>query len=493
MYRHRNCDGPVKHVFPYLTRRIRPTSSIRGVLIAGFAVVFGLWVLSGYELVRRLAALEQRTAAEHSAALHGARLLTTIRTNVLLGSIFLRDAIIDNRSMNVDYYRDELNKIRGEVERLMPAYVVDVTSSEERQHWTQLQKELNEFWKSRELAFSPDAPLNTTEAAAVLRRRVVPSRTAILQILDRLSELQVLSQQRHETEVSALYGELRNRFLLFGSLAILVGLIVAVLATNHVGRLERQIERQRSDEERTRRDLERLSARLVTVQEEERRSLSRELHDEVGQALTAIKMDVTVARRGLDGLQATESGARIVSWLEDARSIAENTLQSVRDLSQLLHPSMLDDFGLPEALRSYVRTFSKRTGISAQFVQHGREQRLPQAMEVCLYRIAQEALTNVVRHSGARAAVVTLSQTDHGLAMTIDDDGHGIDQQMSRFDASSTRGLGVIGMRERVQALGGTFALESRRGGGTRVAVQLPAVPPPADLSERSDPELLAG
>ena len=480
-------------VLSSLTRRIRPGSSIRSVLIAGFAVVFGLWLLSGYQLVRRLAALEQRTVAEHEAALNGARVLTTIRTNVLLGSIFLRDAIIDNRSISADYYRQELNRIRREVEQLLPNYSLDVTSSEERQHWAQLQKELNEFWKSRELAFSPDGPLDTSEAAAVLLRRVVPSRTTILQILDRLSELQVLSQQRHEAEASALYTELRNRLLVIGALAILVGLIVAVVATNQVGRLQRQIERQRADEERTRRDLERLSARLLTVQEEERRSLSRELHDEVGQALTAIKMDVTVARRGVDALQTAESGARIVSWLDDARTIAENTLQSVRDLSQLLHPSMLDDFGLPEALRSYLRTFSKRTGISAQFVQHGREQRLPQAMEVCVYRIVQEALTNVVRHSGARNAIVTLSQTDDGLDMTIDDDGHGVDQQVSRLSEPSTRGLGVIGMRERVQALGGTFGLESRRAGGTRVAVHLPAVPAAANVSDTLNPELLAG
>jgi signal transduction histidine kinase len=462
-------------------------------LIAGFAVVFGLWMLSGYELVRRLAALEQRTQAEHEVALNGARVLTTVRTNVLLGSIFLRDAIIDNRSMSEDYYRQELTRIRREVEQVLPDYLVDVTSAEERQHWAQLQKELNDFWKSRELAFSPDWPLDTSEAAAVLRRRVVPSRTAILQILDRLSELQVLSQRRHEAEASALHGQLQDRLLVIGALAILVGLIVAVVATRQVSRLERQIGEQRVGEQRTRRDLERLSARLVTVQEEERRRLSRELHDEVGQALTAIKMDVTVARRGIDGLQATESGARIVSWLEDARSIAENTLQSVRDLSQLLHPSMLDDFGLPEALRSYLRTFSKRTGISAQFIQTGKEQRLPQAMEVCVYRIAQEALTNVVRHSGARNALVTLSQTDDGLDMTIDDDGHGIDQQISRFGEPSTRGLGVIGMRERAQALGGTFALESRRVGGTRVAIHLPPVQPPVDLSHTSDTELLAG
>jgi signal transduction histidine kinase len=114
-------------------------------------------------------------------------------------------------------------------------------------------------------------------------------------------------------------------------------------------------------------------------------------------------------------------------------------------------------------------------------------------MEVCVYRIVQEALTNVLRHSGARNVVVTLSQMADGLEMTIDDDGQGIDREISRFDAASTRGLGIIGMRERVQALGGTFALESRRGGGTRVAVHLPSVAAAADLSHKSDPELLAG
>jgi signal transduction histidine kinase len=121
------------------------------------------------------------------------------------------------------------------------------------------------------------------------------------------------------------------------------------------------------------------------------------------------------------------------------------------------------------------------------------DQRLAQEIEVCVYRIVQEALTNVARHSGARNAVVTLSQNDGGLDMTIDDDGEGIDRRVPRFDSTSTRGLGVIGMRERAQALGGTFALEARHGGGVRVAVHLPAVPRPDDMSEKSRSERLAG
>ena len=481
-------------LIPALARvaRARP-QSIRGVLIAGFAVVFGLWVLSGYELVRRLHALEQRTEKEHEAALRAGRTLSNIRTNVLLGSIYLRDAIIDNRSVNVDAYRQELGQIRGAVEQVLPGAIVDAASAEERQHWTQLQRELAQFWKSRELAYSPGTPLNTVQAAAVLRRQVVPSRTNILQIIDRLSELQLLAQQRHEAEVSALYAELRNRVLLFGTLAIVVGLIVAGLATHHVTYLERQIEVQRIGEQRTRQDLERLSARLVDVQEEERRNLARELHDEVGQALTAIKMDVTTALRGLGLLRSAQPGARVAGCLEDARSTAENALQCVRDLSQLLHPSMLDDFGLPEALRAYLRAFSTRTGIGTRFTQHGMEQRLAQDVEVCVYRITQEALTNVARHSDARNVFITLSQGNTGLEVTIEDDGKGIGPDVPRLRSAAACGLGIIGMRERAQALGGTFVIEPRPVGGTRVAVHLPITLASADLVDNSHSGRLAG
>jgi signal transduction histidine kinase len=448
---------------------VRPTATIRSALVAGFMVVFGLWALSGYELVRRLQDVEQRTGAEHQAALRGDRVLSTVRTNVLLGSIYLRDALIDNRPATRDYYRDELNQIRGEVERVLPGYLIEVTSAEERRHWTELQSELQEYWKSRELVFSPDAPLNTSEAAAVLRRRVVPNRDTILQIVDGIADLQALSRSRHDAEVSDLYADLQRRILLIGALAIVMGVCVAGFATRHVAMLQGALERQRSAERQTREELERLSARLVTVQEEERRSLARELHDEVGQALTAIKMDVAVALRG------APAGSRERSALDDARAIAEETLHNVRDLSQLLHPSMLDDFGLPETVAAYLRAFSKRTGINADLAQHAMQERLPPEAEVCVYRIVQEALTNVARHSGARTVTVTLTREPGTLSLVVDDDGRGLDARA--IDTASGRGLGLIGMRERAQALSGSFALESRKGNGVRLLIQIPVEP----------------
>jgi len=134
-----------------------------------------------------------------------------------------------------------------------------------------------------------------------------------------------------------------------GGATLLAALIVAVMASRHVSRLQREIERQRAAEQRNRQDLERLSARLVDAQEAERRKLARELHDAVGQALTAVKMDIGIALR-------SDNRLRVKDALEEASELTETTLRGVRDLSQLLHPSMLDDFGLPTTLVTYLRS-----------------------------------------------------------------------------------------------------------------------------------------
>ena len=465
-------DSPVERFLPPSRRHVRPGSTIRGALIAGFAVVFGLWVLSGYELVRSLRDVEARVGEVRIAFVQGEEVLNTVRTSVLLGSIYLRDALIDTGLPTREYYRDELINIRTDIERVLPAYLPQVESEAERQQWAKLQAELEEYWLSREVVFDPTAPRTTGAAARLLRSRVVPARESILEIVDALSQLQRASLVRHDQEASRLYDEASTRVVTMASLAIVVGLVVAFVASRHVGRLELQIDRQRQAEQQNRLDLERLSARLVTAQEEERRSLARELHDAVGQALTAIKMEMGVAARSLD------NDARARASLEEARSIAETTLQNVRDLSQLLHPSMLDDFGLPEALNAYLRSFSKRTGLRAQLTHERMDERLSPEVEVCVYRIVQEALTNVARHSGASATTVALARREDVLHLTIEDDGKGIESGGQKRPADVRRGRGLIGLRERAQALDGSFVIENRPEGGTRIVVWLPVAPP---------------
>jgi signal transduction histidine kinase len=442
-------------------------SSIRGALVAGFAVLIGLWAFAGFELIRSLGDVEHRVMAEHDAFADAADTVSLIRRNVFEASINVRDALIDADPQVREDYRGELRQFREAIEEPMATYLRDVPSDEERGEWVKLRAKLDEYWTSLEFVFADDLPTSTTRAATMLRRNVRPIRQDVLTLLDNLRGLQLASRRQHDADVALLYADARRRSFWIVAGALLLGVAAAWFATRHIAGLEREIHRQRLAETHNRLDLERLSARLVDAQEAERRSLARELHDEVGQALTAIKMSVGVALR----TPGTPPRARVV--LEEARGVAETTLQGVRDLSQLLHPSMLDDFGLPETLAAYLRNFSKRTGIRAYFSLEGIEERLPPDVEVCIYRIVQEALTNVARHSGALSCEVSLRRLKDHVELVIEDSGRGMTLTSDSRDAG--RGLGLMGMRERAQALDGRFVLANRPEGGTRIVVTLPA------------------
>jgi signal transduction histidine kinase len=441
-------------------------SSIRRALVAGFAVLLAVWVFAGYELIRSLADVEQRVTAEHKAFARAADAVSTIRRSVLEASINVRDAVIDSDATARESYRNELRGFRETSERQVLTYVPQAQSAAERDEWTKLQSKLSEFWTSLEFVFADDLPTNTTRAATMLRQNVRPIRKDVLTLLDNLKGLQQAALSQHDQDVAQLYRDARAQFVWIVAVSLLLGLAAAWFATWHVAGLEREIHRQRLAETRNRLDLERLSARLVDAQEQERRSLARELHDEVGQALTAIKMAVGVA------LRTPGTHPRAQAALEEARGVAETTLQGVRDLSQLLHPSMLDDFGLPETLAAYLRNFSRRTGIRAHLSLEGGDERMTPDIEVCVYRIVQEALTNVARHSGALSCTVSLRRIEGEVELVVEDSGRGMAPAAGGADAR--RGLGLMGMRERAQALAGRFTIANRPEGGTRIVVTLP-------------------
>jgi len=455
----------------------RRASSTRVALASGFAIVFSLWLLWGYQLGRSLKDIERSVASVHEQYVRGEQTLSKVRTNVLLGSIYLRDALIDTAVSHRDEYRAELTRLREMNERALAAYMPEVGSQMERGHWARLQSELGEFWASRELALTDSEPRTPAQAAVLLRTRVVPRRETILEVLDQLAALQGEANRRRQEEANTLYSQVRFRLMSMGGATLLMALVVAVMASRHVSRLQREIERQRAAEQQNRQDLERLSARLVDAQEAERRKLARELHDEVGQALTAVKMDIGIALR-------SDNRLRVKDALEEASELAETTLRGVRDLSQLLHPSMLDDFGLPTTLTTYLRSFSQRTGIRAQLAETIDDRLLP-SIEVGIYRIVQEAFNNIVQHSGATACTVALSAGAGALRLVIEDNGRGLGPFPRPVGVR--QGLGLIGMRERAQALGGSFLIENAATGGTRISVRLPLQVAACDTSDEPE------
>jgi signal transduction histidine kinase len=247
-------------------------------------------------------------------------------------------------------------------------------------------------------------------------------------------------------------------------LALAASLGIALLATLYAGRLESELREQRAKEAQHSADLQRLSSRLISAQEDERRTIARELHDEIGQALTAIKVELSLANK-------TVVAAGVPPHvLDDARAIAEGALTTVRDLSQLLHPAMLDDLGLPAAIDWFIRGYSKRYDIRVDLIQEGITTRFARDIEVAAFRIVQEALTNAAKHGDSKACRVRLTGLPSALAVSIEDDGRGFE-----FDRhAGRRGLGLLSIRERVAQLRGIARIESSLGEGTRVHVEFP-------------------
>jgi signal transduction histidine kinase len=210
-----------------------------------------------------------------------------------------------------------------------------------------------------------------------------------------------------------------------------------------------------------------LSQQLMAAQEAERRRLARELHDEVGQALTAIKIN-------LQSALALGSKNAIIARLDDSIAIVDQALQQVRNLSLDLRPSLLDDLGLVAALRWYLDRQSQRAGYKAEFTADPPGLRGATGLETACFRVVQEALTNIARHAQARNVCVLLRQSGTELEVQIRDDGVGFDVAEARQQAARGASLGLLGMQERVLLSGGRITIESTLGSGTQILVHFP-------------------
>jgi PAS domain S-box-containing protein len=223
-------------------------------------------------------------------------------------------------------------------------------------------------------------------------------------------------------------------------------------------------ERRRA--ERAMKEVE-IAGRLLQLQDEERRHIARELHDSVGQQLAALSMNISNVSKEKEKL--SESASRSV---EDNLVLVRQVLEEIRTLSHLLHPPLLDEVGLHSALTEYVNGFVERSKIQVRLEIPGDLERLPREYELSLFRIVQECLTNIHRHSGSSTAVVRLFRTPDEITLEVSDQGHGIDPDtQERFFAGRTSGVGLRGMRERVRQIGGALQIQSTASGTTVLAI----------------------
>jgi signal transduction histidine kinase len=223
--------------------------------------------------------------------------------------------------------------------------------------------------------------------------------------------------------------------------------------------------------QKQKRDLQRLSSQLIRAQETERRTISQELHDEMGQRLTAMHINLVEIEKSL----MPECSSVVKERLTETLALVDHTLEQIRELSLDLRPSMLDDLGLVPTLRWYINRYARRLNIEVRFSVMNVEQRLDPEIETTLYRVVQEALTNVAKHARATEVRIRLERTESTLTALIEDNGQGGISHISH-GKHLRQGIGLLGMQERVTGLGGEFRIQSPPGQGTQLLIEIPIV-----------------
>jgi signal transduction histidine kinase len=381
--------------------------------------------------------------------------LNDIRSDVYVSGTYVRDYLLEPETARADAYRASLEEVRKHMESALDSYGGQVGPAEIA-HYTTLRTELTDYWRILAPVFQWDATERRRSGYAFLRDEVFPRRQTMLELASRIDGLNEQQLDAGNRQVGALLLRFQTRLLLTLLAALALGLGLALFTMRKIFQLERQARLQYVE-------LKELSARVVQAQEEERRALSRELHDEVGQALSAVLVELRNLSAGLAGRSEEQSQRHV----ETIKGLVEGTVRVVRNMALLLRPSMLDDLGLIPALKWQAREASKSTSMDVAIAAELESDELPDEYNTCIYRVVQEALHNCARHSRATKVRIRVEQAEDRLHLSIEDDGQG-------FDVQHTKGLGLVGIQERVSRLGGTFDIQSWPGRGTKLSIELP-------------------
>jgi signal transduction histidine kinase len=387
-----------------------------------------------------------------------------LRVDVHLSGIFIRDYLLDPARERVPEYRARLSSLReATLSTLSELRAATDSAAGDRARIESLEARLNDYWEGFEPLFDWTIGEKVAFSAGFLRREVLPRREAVLAMAQEIEELNTANLSAQRAEVTRQHAAFRSELgnLLWRS--VFFGLALAIPVVVRLRVLERRSEQHTQETERAEHQMRELSQQLVAAQEEERRKLSRELHDHVGQMLTALRLQLG----RIDRLRDTPD-RRTVAAVAECRDLVDEMVHTVRDLALGLRPSMLDDFGLQPALEWLARDFSRRCDVPVELSVVGSLDGLPDEHRTCVYRVVQEALTNCVRHAHAAHINVAVRSLGGSLEASIEDDGVGIDP------AARARGLGLKGVAERVRELGGNIRLQSTQGKGATLAISLP-------------------
>ena len=428
--------------------------------MAGFGGILLIFIVAAVDAVRLLHEMRAENKILRDASLERSHHLASIRSYVLLSHTYMGDYLLD---LDDQRSKEHLAQMRDAWSRMLNDLDTYHSSTlDEAVLLKQLQDLLGRHWQDVSRAMNWPEAERRRKGASFYGDEILPLRTTVLEISTRVEEVDAKQLASTEGEIQSEFERLGRRLSIVLIVALGAAFLLGVGCVVYILRIERQNRRRYQEIVQARRTLQQLSARLVEAQETERRTISRELHDQVGQTLNALLVDAAnLAKR----IPVEDAISR--RYLDNIRTFADSSVNSLRDIALLLRPSMLDDLGLIPALEWQAREVSRRSGIKVKVAAEKVPDSLPDAVRTCVYRVVQETLQNVSRHSGARSATVTVRQTDGSLELTVEDDGRG-------FDPGRARGLGLLGMEERVKQLDGRLEIQSQPDKGTVLHVTLP-------------------
>ncbi|HTR36658.1 MAG TPA: MCP four helix bundle domain-containing protein [Bryobacteraceae bacterium] len=438
-----------------------PVSS-RLTLTVGFGGLLLIMALAGIDAMRVLQQVRREDDRIRRQFLFRNHVLNDIRSQLYLSGTYVRDYLLEPDPARASLFLKNLQEVRGAMGNALASYGKQL-EPREQQHYRALTTELSRYWQTMDPVLTWDAAKRRSQGYIFLRDSVFPRREAMLEIAGRIADTNEQQLNAGNDRVVDLLLKFQNRLAvtLFATLAL--GLGMAGFSIWKILRLEAHTQARYEEVAEARNQLTNLSAKLLQAQETERRALSRELHDEVGQALSAVLVELRNLSTGLTARSETQSRTQI----DVIRGLVESTVRVVRNMSLLLRPSMLDDLGLVPALRWQAREVSKRTGMDVSVTTDLPSDDLPDECNTCIFRVVQEALHNCSRHSHASTVRIRVQQRFGLLTLSVQDDGVG-------FDVKQSKGMGLLGIEERVTRLGGAVEVHSEPGHGAILSVELP-------------------
>jgi signal transduction histidine kinase len=437
--------------------------SSRAILFAGFGGLLLLMAFAEFDGIRALRQIQAANDEISGNFLKRTQALERIRANVYLSGTYVRDFLLEPEPHKTDGYRASVIDTHKAIDAALREYE-GVIQAEEKAALDAMAHELDDYWALIEPALAWGPPQRRSAGYTFLRDEVFARRTSILTIADQISAAATARLGEEELRATASYLQYRNRLTLTIGLTIGLGLLLAAFSIRQIFELEKETAARFHEISSARVALQELSARLLAAHEDERKSIARELHDEVGQSLTGVLVEMA----NLSTLIRTNKTDLLEPKATEIKKLVEDSIIVVRNMALLLRPPMLDDLGLLPALQWQAREITRRSGIRVKIAAEDIPDALSDDLKTCVYRIVQEALHNAMRHAGAQTVRVSIHMEEGRLYLSIQDDGKG-------FSVKVERGMGLLGMEERVTHLGGSFAVESEPGEGAILRVILPA------------------